>query len=106
MRVSESVSESVRGQFMAHAEEAFNQRKIGRLKLMQARRVWRNWNKPSPDDENITVGEAMMDEIAYQLVATGKVANPEAIDWQSIDWQALLDFIMQLLAMIMKMFSL
>ena len=97
---------NARTMFIDEAQKARDARQIGPLEFLRCKRVWRNWDKPSPDDENLTVGEAVTDEIAYQIVKAGLADSPEAINWDEIDWAKLLDFIMQLLKMIMALFAL
>jgi hypothetical protein len=98
--------ENLRNKFIVEAEKARKARNIGPLEFMRCKRVWRKWDKPCPDEPEITVGEAVADEIAYQLCAAGLVASPEAIDWENIDWEKLFKIILDFIAALIAMFGL
>jgi hypothetical protein len=97
--------DSLRGDFIAAAEKARKNRKLGILDAIRSKRVWRHWNDPLPDGDGMTVGEAMADEIALQAVAAGLVATPEAINWDEIDWEKLFAFILEFIKALMLIFG-
>lgn len=107
MPTSEQVG-NLRGVFIAECEKARKERKIGVLEMIRCKRVWRNWDKPCPDDPDVTVGEAVADEISMQLVANAMVASPEEINWDAIAefLQKILPLILEFIKMLLPLFAL